>query len=318
MTSSLSLNLSVGSEENVMTPSNSTKSGTKTRIILVVGATGTLGGTITRMLLAEGKPVRILARPHSKYQPLAETGAQVIMGDLKNRASLDPACKGIDTVITTANSALRGGEDNIQTVDLQGNRSLIDAAKAAGVRHFIYVSGNGADAKHPEPMLNAKGKTEEYLIKSGMQYTIIAPNPFMDVWIPMVIGGPITAGRPVTLVGGNRKHSMIASVDVAKFIMAFVDSPKAINKRLIIGGPQAISFRDAVAACERTLNRKIPVQTAVPMQSIQGFPDNLLGLLAGLDTYDSPIEMTELNKAFGIKLMSAEQFVTEMLKGAGT
>jgi uncharacterized protein YbjT (DUF2867 family) len=301
-----------------MASSDSRKSGERTGMILVVGATGTLGGTITRMLLAEDKPVRILARPHSKYQPLAEAGAQAIMGDLKNRASLDLACRDINTVITTANSALRGGDDNIQTVDLQGNRSLIDAAKAAGVRHFIYVSGNGADANHPEPMLNAKGKTEEYLIKSGMQYTIIAPNPFMDVWIPMVIGGPITAGRPITLVGGNRKHSMIASLDVAKFIVAFVNNPRAINQRLIVGGPQAISFRDAVVVCERTLNRKMPVQTAAPMQPIPGFPDNLLGLLASLDTFDSPIEMTELNKAFGIKLVSMEQFVAEMLKGCKT
>lgn len=301
-----------------MTPSNSTKSGTKTGMILVVGATGTLGGAITRMLLAGGKPVRVLARPNSRYQPLAEAGAQVIMGDLKNRASLEPACEGIDTVITTANSALRGGEDNIQTVDLQGNRSLIDAAKAAGVRNFIYVSANGADANNPEPMLNAKGKTEQYLIRSAMHYTIVAPTPFMDVWIPMVVGGPIATGRPITLVGGNRKHSMIASVDVAKFIVAFVNNPKAINQRLIVGGPQAISFRDAVATCERTLSRKIPMQTLAPMQPIPGFPDNLLGLLAGLDTFDSPVEMNELNKAFGIKLVSMEQFVAEMLKGCKT
>ena len=77
-------------------------------MILIVGATGNLGGAITRTLLAQGLPVRILARSQSNYQPLVDEGAQVVLGDLKERGSLDAACQGVDTVITTANSAARG------------------------------------------------------------------------------------------------------------------------------------------------------------------------------------------------------------------
>ena len=102
-------------------------------MILVAGATGELGGAVARLLLAQGKAVRTLARPGSGHEPLRQAGAQVVLGDLKDRASLDAACRGVETVITTANSARRGGEDNPQTVDLEGNRNLIDAAKAAGV-----------------------------------------------------------------------------------------------------------------------------------------------------------------------------------------
>ena len=120
-------------------------------MILVVGATGNLGGAVTRLLLAQGQPVRILARPQSNYQPLAEAGAQVVPGDLKQRNSLDAACQGVDTVITTANSFMRGGEDTVQTVDLRGNRHLIEAAKAGGVKQFIFVSVFPADASSPVP-----------------------------------------------------------------------------------------------------------------------------------------------------------------------
>jgi uncharacterized protein YbjT (DUF2867 family) len=67
-------------------------------MILVVGATGTLGGRVARMLLAQGQPVRILARSQSNYQPLAEAGAQVVLGDLKERGSLDAACQGVEIV----------------------------------------------------------------------------------------------------------------------------------------------------------------------------------------------------------------------------
>src|SRR5438128_1605158 len=107
-------------------------------MILVVGATGKVGGTITRQLLKQGHSVRILVRPKSHYQPLVESGAQTVFGDLKDPASLYAACQGIDSVITSATSLERGGDDNPQTVENEGNRSLIDAAKAAGVKHFIF------------------------------------------------------------------------------------------------------------------------------------------------------------------------------------
>src|SRR6476620_10908906 len=120
-------------------------------MILVVGATGMLGSTVTRQLLEQGKDVRVLVRPQSQYQPLVEAGAQPVFGDLKDRASLDAACRGVDTIVTTANSASRGGDDNIQTVDQEGNRNLVDAAKEAGVKHFIFVSALGADPNSQVP-----------------------------------------------------------------------------------------------------------------------------------------------------------------------
>src|SRR3712207_6813787 len=120
-------------------------------MILVVGATGVLGGMITRKLLEQGNDVRILVRPQSNYRPLVEAGAQPVFGDLKDRSSLDPAVEGIDTVVTTANSASRGGDDTVQSVDLEGNRNLVEAAAQAGVKHFIFTSALGADASSPVP-----------------------------------------------------------------------------------------------------------------------------------------------------------------------
>lgn len=90
-------------------------------MILVAGGTGRLGGLITRHLLEQGKEVRILVRRNSPSEELAkqgmatpietliDAGAQPVYGDLKDRASLDAACQGIETVVTTANSARRGG-----------------------------------------------------------------------------------------------------------------------------------------------------------------------------------------------------------------
>jgi uncharacterized protein YbjT (DUF2867 family) len=277
-------------------------------MILVVGATGNLGGAVTRMLLAQGQPVRILVRSQSDYQPLAEAGAQVVLGDLKQPGSLDAACQGADTVITTANSAARGGEDTVQTVDLEGNRHLIDAARAAGVKQFIFVSVLTADANSPIPFIQAKGQTEDSLRASGMPYTILAPNGYMEVMLAGVVGMPALMGQPVTIVGGGRrKHSFISVPDVAAFMLAAIGNPAALNQKLLLGGPQPLSFRDTVAIYERVLGHQIPIRSVAPGEPVPGFPERVAQLLAGLDTYDSPLDMTETARTFGIQLTPLEE-----------
>ena len=99
-------------------------------MILVVGGTGRLGGSIARDLLGRGKPVRVLVRPGSSYRELAASGAQPVIGDLKDAPSLHAACDGVDAVVTTANSLGRGEDDTIDSVDRVGNRNLVEAAAA--------------------------------------------------------------------------------------------------------------------------------------------------------------------------------------------
>ena len=255
-------------------------------LILVAGATGDLGSAVAHTLLSKAKPVRVLVRQHSNYQPLIIAGATSAMGDLKNRPSLDIALRGVKTVITTATSAKRGGDDNPTTVDLIGNRNLIEAAKAAEVKQFIFVSANIADPKSPIPLMQAKGITEDNLRASGIPYTIIAPDAFMEVWIALVVGAPALAGQPVTFIGtGIRKHSFISAADVAKFIIASIDNPKAINQKLVIGGPKPLSFREAAAIFEQTVGRKIPIQSVAPGQPVPGFPDAMAQFIGGFDSY---------------------------------
>jgi len=289
----------------------------KDKLILVVGATGNLGGAIARVLLGQGRKVRVLVRPKSNYQTLVQIGAKPMFADLKDRKSLDPVCEGVETLITTANSALRGGEDNPITVDTEGNRNLIDAAKAAGVRQLIFVSMSGADPNSPVPFFKAKGKTEEYLRSSGIPFTIVAPNAFMDVWIAMVIGIPAVSKGAVTIVGdGRRKHSFISATDITEFVVKSINNPLAMNQRLAIGGPEPVSFSDAVAAFEKVLGREISINSLAPGQPIPGLPDLMAENLAGFEFFDSPMEMTELSKAFGVKLTSLEEFAKNFVERA--
>ena len=89
-------------------------------MILVVGATGYLGGMITRRLLAQGREVRVLVRPGSDYRPLVEAGVAPALGDLRQRDTLDVACRGVDTVITTAIARLDVDPATAQATNLDG------------------------------------------------------------------------------------------------------------------------------------------------------------------------------------------------------
>ena len=114
--------------------------------------------------------MRILVRSSSSYDHLAAAGAEPVIGDLKDADSLAACCTGVEAVVSTANSALRGGDDTVESVDRQGSSNLIDAASAAGVRHFVFTSVLGASPESPVPFIHAKGcETEQRPSgKSGM------------------------------------------------------------------------------------------------------------------------------------------------------
>jgi NADH dehydrogenase len=279
-------------------------------MILVVGSTGYLGRAVTLRLLGMGKKVRVLVRPGSQHQDLVKAGAQPVLGDLKKPETLVEACRGIDVVVTTANSALRGGEDTVESVDRIGNQALVDASKAAGVRHFSFVSALGADVNSPVPFMAAKAKTEAHLRSSGIEYTILACNMFMDVWAGMAVGMPAAQGKSITLVGqGNRKHSFVALDDVAAFAAKSTDHSAGKNQYVAIGGPRPISWRDVLASYELVLDRKLAVEWIEPGQPIPGLPGPMSQLLANMETYDSPVDMSAVAKTWDIALTSIEEFI---------
>ena len=276
-------------------------------MILVVGATGQLGSVITRQLLEQGKDVRILVRQGSEYRALEAAGAKPVVGDLKNRASLDAATRGVDTVLTTANSAVRSGADTVQTVEIEGNRNLVDAAAAAGVKHFIFTSAMGASPDSPIPFMQGKGLAEQHLKASGVPYTILSPNIFMEVWFPMVVGIPLQSGQPVALVGeGRRKHTFVSSGDVVCFAIAAIGNPAARNQQIFIGGPEALSWTDVVGKASKVVGRELAVRHVTPAEGLPGIPAAVSGLMAGMDTYDSPLDMTATAQSYGVRLTPAD------------
>jgi uncharacterized protein YbjT (DUF2867 family) len=278
-------------------------------MILVVGSTGLLGGMITSQLLHQGHEVRILVRPQSNFQPLVDAGAQPVIGDLKDRASLDTACQGIDVVITTATAAQRGGADTFESVDLHGSRNLINAAKAANVRHFIFISALGSDPASPNPLMAAKAQTERHLRESGVPHTILSPDIFMEVWVGLIVGLPLQSGSPVSIVGeGKSRHSFISVGDVAQYAVAAVTHPDARNQIVALGGPEPISWLDVINAVSDVLGQPLRVTHLQPGEFIPNLPPEITYLMAATESYDSPVEMIATAQKYGVEPTSIQKF----------
>jgi uncharacterized protein YbjT (DUF2867 family) len=284
-------------------------------MILVAGATGALGGSVARSLLADGRPVRALVRPGSDHATLIDAGAHIAAGDLKDPPSLARACAGVTTVVTTANSAGRSGADTTDTVDRHGNRALIDAAAAAGVSHFVFVSALGAAVDSPVDFLRAKGEAEAHLRASGMRYTIVQPDIFMEVWFGMIVAMPLQQGLPITLVEPARaRHTFVSSGDVAAFVAGAVTRSTAASETIVVGGPEPLSWQDVVETAGHVVGQTLRVNYVAPGTPLPGLPEVVSHLAAGFESYETVLDMTETAATFGLRLTTAAECLTRMLR----
>lgn len=257
-------------------------------MFLIVGATGYLGGMIARNLLTMGYTVRVLVREGSNSLPLEDLGAEVVIGDLQDPASLITACQGIKTVITTASTRTLDYDESVKASDVRGYQNLMMAASAAGVDRFLYISALGANPDSPIPYLAAKGQTEADLSASGMAYTIFQPSYFMDFWFMGLVFGPVMNGQPVWVIGnGSDPHWPVAAQDVAELVTrAAIDHLSARNRVIVIPGPQPLSLRDAAMVAERVLGKPAlvkPLDPAAPPAELSPLTIQLISFSPALD-----------------------------------
>ena len=208
-------------------------------MILIIGASGFLGREVTRLLLSKGEQVRLLVRTPAKVEDLKQAGAEIMQGDLIDPLSLKKACQGADLVLAAAHSLLGKGRYKSEAVDDAGHRALIDAAKVAGVAHFVYMSMLGVSPDHPFDFARRKYAIEEYLKASGLSYTILRPSWYMEQNVHLFNGKSILEKGKTSLLGkGTKLRNFVAARDVAQFAVRALIDPRLKNRTLDIGGPQ--------------------------------------------------------------------------------
>jgi uncharacterized protein YbjT (DUF2867 family) len=224
----------------------------RTPLILVVGATGALGRPVVQALRQHGVAVRALSRHPEQAADLAALGAEVIAGDLIDPTSLRRACIGVTRVLASAHGLLGRGRWRSEAVDDAGHRSLIDAARDAGVERFVYVSVYGARADHPIDFFRTKHGIEQAVRRSGLEHAFLRPTAFMEHHVHNFVGKGLLEKGQVTLIGpGTKPRNFIAATDIAPFaVRALLDDPLPFTT-LEIGGHDHLSNLQVAALYAR-------------------------------------------------------------------
>jgi NADH dehydrogenase len=232
--------------------------------VLVVGATGLLGGVITRKLVANGTTVRVLARNRGALERVAP-GAEVAAVDLADLPKLTDACRGIDQIVATANNNMGSGPTSPTKIDLSGYQNLCAAARNTGVRRLIYVSFRGVSQDTPVDIFRVKWYIEDAIRRSGVPHVMLRPSAFMDVWVDHLLAKGIRDKGVTTIFGdGSAVANYIAVDDVAEFAVKVLSRPEVVNQPVEAGGPSDVSLNDLATLVERRLKasgkrRHIPV-----------------------------------------------------------
>jgi uncharacterized protein YbjT (DUF2867 family) len=290
-------------------------------MILVVGATGLLGSRICERLRSEGQPVRALVRRTSnpdKVNALRSLGCELATGDLKDPPQIQAACQGISALISTASSTLsRQPGDSIESVDLQGQLALANAARSAGVRRFIYVSFRD-DRTVQHPLTQAKRSVERAI--ADFEFTSIQASWFMEVWLSPALGFDYVHGRARIYGSGLKPISWVSYRDVAEFCIAPVLRSVAGRSVLEVGGPEALSPLEVVRIFEEESGRRFGVDTIPEAKLREQFDsanDSLEKSFAGLMlqyAHGDAMDVRGLLESIPVRLTSVREYARTVLE----
>jgi len=230
------------------------------KIIVVTGATGQQGGAVARHLLAGGWKVRALTRDVQKpaAQALKAAGAEVVRADNEDRASLERAMQGAYGVFSVQNFWLPGvGAEG----EVRQGKNAADAAKAAGIQHFVYSSVGAAHRGMGQAHFTSKFEIEEYIKALGLPYTILRPAFFMDNYNWQRAG--ITNGVFTGLgLPPDKTLQMMAADDVGAFAARIFAGPQRFLGQTIELAGDELTEPQIAEAFSRVIGR--PVQAAAP------------------------------------------------------
>ena len=214
-------------------------------MILVAGGTGLLGSRVVKVLTDAGEQVRVMTRDPRRASHLP-AGVEVVVGDVR-RGPLDTAVQGCDRVVSAVHGFAVSQRTSPAAVDRDGNRSLIAAAKRAGVDRFVLVSIVGARADHPMSLHRMKYAAEQELRASGLSAAIVRSTSFLETWIE-IIGAKVGHGGPALVPGpGQNPINFVSVADVAAFVALAVHADQRIGDGVSVGGPQNLGFTEIAA-----------------------------------------------------------------------
>ena len=221
-------------------------------MILITGGTGFIGKVLVRHLIEHDHQVRILIRP-SQHSPNLPRGVpiEVAVSSIGDERSLRAAMVGVDIVYHLAGAEWRGARGSLMDIDIQGTQTVIRAAVDAGVRRLFYISHLGADRASAFPLLKAKAIAEEYIRRSGLDYTILrsalvfGPNDHFTTGLARLL-----YALPFFFLIPSDGQTLLQPLWVEDLVTCLVwalEDDQTRNQTYSVGGPEFLTFNQILA-----------------------------------------------------------------------
>ena len=293
-------------------------------MILITGSTGFVGSHLIRRLADRGEQLRLLTRPSSttgdrnadlRRARLDGLSMTEVEGDISDRSSLVKAMKGVSRVVHLVAVIREQPSRGItyQSINVQGTKNLVDAAKEAGVQYFIHTGALGTAADPHLKYVYSKWLGEEYVRNSGLPYVILEPSIIFgpeDEFVNQL--ADLVKMSPVTPVAGSGKilFQPIHVDDVATCIVKLLDNRSKTGQTIQMGGPDYISYEGILDEIIKTLGTRrlkihVPVSLMKPLVSLMELtlphPPVTRNQLQQLNAGDSTTTLDAIERNFGFR-----------------
>jgi uncharacterized protein YbjT (DUF2867 family) len=247
-------------------------------VILLTGATGTVGSALLRRLTAEGAPVRALVRDQRRLGD-QRVRVQIALGDLSDPPSFRNALRGVDTVVHLAASIRDQPRGSIEELNAVATLRLVRAAERAGVKRFVFFSALNARHHSRTRFFRSKALAEEAVEASSLESTVFRPSIIYtpgDPWLTLLDRLSRLPAVPVS-GSGRALYQPVWAEDVADAVMAALSNGSSSNFEL--AGPDVLSYDDIVRTALRAAHRRRRL-VHVPLPIVRASL-RMLRLLAG-------------------------------------
>jgi NADH dehydrogenase len=257
-------------------------------MILLTGATGTVGSALLRRLTAAGTPTRCLVRDPKRLGP-ERVRVQLALGDLADPGSFRNALRGVDTVIHLGASIRDQPRGSLEELNAMATLRLVRAAERAGTKRFVFFSAMGASLQSPTRFFRAKALARKAVENADLETTVFAPSIVYtpgDPWLTLLERMSHLPAMPIA-GSGRALYQPIWAEDVADCVAAALERPGAGaengRRNFDLAGPESLSYDEIVRTTLRPLGRNRPL-VHVPMPVVRASL-NALTAVAGHATF---------------------------------